>query len=95
MCGCYDQDETIENRLPASVLAALKERTRATEAVMDGNRVSDTAWAVFFGQASGGIEWKQFQRMTLAHQRASTQLFVQTFTRQHLKLPKVLNCERI
>ena len=93
MCDCYDQDDIGFETLPPPQRAALRERTRSIEAAMEGDRVPDSAWAIFFGQAGGAIEWRLFERMSVAMQRASTYLMVQPFARQHAGRVKVLNCE--
>ena len=43
--------------------AALIACTRAIEAALPGERVTEAAFAVFFGERGGAIAWSEYQRL--------------------------------
>jgi hypothetical protein len=61
MCDACDSDEPFRPR--EAISPEIIEAARAIERAMPGEPVPETAWAVFFNQASGSITWPHYQRM--------------------------------
>ncbi|HVC63135.1 MAG TPA: hypothetical protein VND19_22580 [Acetobacteraceae bacterium] len=54
--------------------AALIARARAIEAGLPGERVTEAAFAVFFGARGGAIPWPQYQRLLRCRDAAAANL---------------------
>jgi hypothetical protein len=64
-CGSLDRER------PSPALIA---RARAIEAKMPGERVPESAWAVFFHHSGGALSWVHHHRMLLACNEAAGSL---------------------
>ena len=53
---------------------ALIARTRALEAALPGERVTEAAFTVFFGGRGGAIPWPQYQRLLRCRDAATASL---------------------
>lgn len=53
---------------------ALIARTRAVEAALPGERVTEAAFAVFFGGRGGAIPWPEYQRLLRCRDAAMASL---------------------
>lgn len=51
---------------------AVVHRTRDIEAAMPGDRVPEASWDVFFGFAGGALEYRHFQRIHQAYEKAES-----------------------
>ena len=67
-------------------------RTRENEAAMAGERVPESAWALFFGASCAPIPPDHFRRMFTARRAAVTYLAVQTSTRIRPPPPTAFRC---
>lgn len=72
--------------------AALVERARSVEAAMDGERVPDEAWRLFFGSDCGVIAADHFERMFFARRSAAAYLAVQASARRRARPPSQFRC---
>jgi hypothetical protein len=88
MCdACDNYDGTPLARLDAELIA----EAQAIEAEMQGERVSEEAWAVFIGTAGGGISWADHKRMMLSYEAAVTGTLA--FGRGRTRRPSAFRCE--
>lgn len=83
MCGYSTIDNTYRPYVdPADDVVR---RTREVEASMQGERVPEAAWSLYFSASCEPIPPDQFRRMFMARRAAVTYLAVQASTR--LKTP--------
>ena len=79
MCGSSVIDSTYRPYVaPADEVVR---RTREAEAAMNGERVPEATWALFFGPSCTPIAPEHFRRMFTARRAAVTYLAVQSSTR--------------
>jgi hypothetical protein len=70
MClDCFD-DEYIDARFPVRVTHDLVRLTRQIEEDMPGVPVAEEAWPVFFGEQTGSLAWKDYERMARCREGA-------------------------
>lgn len=79
MCGFSTIDNIYRPYVPPA--EDVVRRTREVEAGMDGERVPEAAWSLFFSPACEPIPAGQFRRMFMARRAAVTYLAVQSETR--------------
>jgi hypothetical protein len=71
---------------------ALVERTRMIEASMDGERVPQRAWTVFFSAACGAIAWTHYERMFHARMAAAAYLAIHAPARRRPAARSTFRC---
>lgn len=70
MClDCFD-DEDAEGRSPVRNTEHLVRLTRQIEDDMPGVPVDEEMWPVFFGEQTGSIAWKDYERMARCREGA-------------------------
>lgn len=72
--------------------AALVERARAIEATMEGERVPEDGWRMFFSSACGVIDAAHFERMFIARQSAAAYLAIQASSLRRTRPSSVFRC---
>lgn len=79
MCGYSTIDNTYRPYVPPA--QEVVKRTREVEAAMEGERVPEATWALFFSPSCEPIVPAHFRRMFLARRSAVTYLAIQASTR--------------
>jgi hypothetical protein len=79
MCGFSVIDNIYRPYVPPA--DDVVRRTRENEAAMEGERVPDQSWELFFGASCAPIPPDQFRRMFTARRAAVTYLAIQGSTR--------------
>ncbi len=92
MCGFFRPEDQMFYRAFEPPSAALIERARAVESSMDGARVPDEAWELFFGSACGVIEAGHFERMFTARRSAAAYLAIQASARRRARPLSLFRC---
>jgi hypothetical protein len=74
MCeDCFDEDETTgAGHDPAQLALA----ARHIERDMEGEPVRDEAWDIYFGRATGPVDWRSIERMARSIEAAQVLLAV-------------------
>lgn len=92
MCGFSSIEDGLIYRAFVPPSEALVERTRAIEAVMQGERVPEDAWLAFFSPACSAIEWPHFERMFRARKSAVAFLAIEVSTRRRARARSAFRC---
>ncbi len=92
MCGTYRPEDGNAYRAYVPPSTDLVRRTRAVEAVMQGERVPEDAWATFFSAACGAIEWAHFERMFQARNAAATYLAIEASAPRRARAQSAFRC---
>ena len=90
MCGSSTIDGTYRPYVPPADDVVL--RTREVEAAMDGERVPEAAWSLYFSPSCEPIPPQHFRRMFMARRAAVTYLAVQSSTRLRPQAPSPFRC---